>query len=158
MCQFLVGQALLRGVEGTQVDFEEGASWMTRAANTGLAEAQAQLGFCYFVGQGVRQDHEEALRWSLAAAEQGHAWAQYRAAHILIRYGPRGKAEFVKAVKWLVRSFNQPQEEGERRHDFIKDDFNFLQSAMPVDVFEGACSEAVTSKMHGPASLLGGHS
>lgn len=157
MCQFLVGQALLRGVEDTPEDFEEGASWMMRAAKAGFAEAQAQLGFCYLLGQGVEQDHEEALRWSLAAADQGHAWAQYRAAHILIRHGPRREAEFVEAVKWLVRSFNQPQEEGERRHDFIKDDFNFLQSALPADVFEAACSEAATSKGHGPATSQGGY-
>jgi len=157
MCQFLVGQALLRGVEGTLEDFEEGVPWMMRAAEAGFAEAQAQLGFCYFAGKGVRQDHEEALRWSLAAAEQGHAWAQYRAAHILIRHGPCGEPEFVEAVKWLVRSFNQPQEEGERRHDFIKDDFSFLQSALPADVFEAACSEAAMSKGHRPATSQGGH-
>lgn len=157
MCQFLVGQALLRGVEGTKVDVEEGASWMMRAAESGFAEAQAQLGFCYLLGQGVEQDHEAALHWSLAAAEQGHAWAQYRAAHILIRHGPRREAEFVEAVKWLVRSFNQPQEEGERRHEIIKDDFNFLQSALPADVFEAACSEAATSKGYVPATSQGGH-
>lgn len=130
---------------------------MMRAAEAGFAEAQAQLGLCYLMGQGVKQDEEEALRWSLAAAEQGHAWAQYRAAHILTRHGPRRAPEFVEAVKWLVRSFNQPQEEGERRHDCIKDDFKFLQSALPADVFEAACSEATTSKGHGPATSQGGH-
>lgn len=95
-----------------------------------------QLGLCYLAGQGVGQNHKDALRWSIAAAEQGHAWAQYRAAYILIRYGPCGEAEFVEAVKWLVKSFNQPQEEGERRHDLIREDFNFLQVALPSDVFE----------------------
>ena len=157
MCQFLVGQALLRGIEGTQIDLEEGASWMLRAAEAGLAEAQAQLGFCYFVGQGVGQDQEEALRWSIAAADQGHAWAQYRAAHILIRYGPRGQAEFVEAVKWLVKSFNQPQEEGERRHTLIREDFNCLQSLLPSDIFKAACNEATSTSGQGAGSLLGGN-
>ena len=157
MCQFLVGQALLRGVEGTKVDHDEGASWMRRAAEAGFADAKAQLGLCYLFGQGVEQDHEEALRWSIAAAEQGHAWAQYRAAHILIRHGPRREPEFIEAVKWLVRSFNHPQEEGERRHDFIKDDFNFLQSALSADVFEAACSEAATSQRHSSTTSQGGH-
>ena len=156
MCQFLVGQALLRGLDGTQVDLEEGASWMLRAAEAGFAEAQAQLGLCYLAGQGVRQNYEDALSWSIAAADQGHAWAQYRAAHILIRHGQRREPEFVEAVKWLVRSLNKPQEEGERRHDVIKDDFNFLQSALPADVFKAACNEAATSNGHGPSASQGG--
>lgn len=123
----------------------------------GFAAAQAQLGFCYFAGQGVGQDYEEALRWSLAAAEQGEAWAQYRTAHILIRYGRRGETEFVEAIKWLVGSFNQAQEEGERRHDFIREDFKFLQSGLPFDVFETACNEAATHRSHVSATSQGGH-
>lgn len=156
MCQFLVGQALLRGIEGTPIDLEEGASWMLRAAKAGFVEAQAQLGFCYLAGQGVEQDQEEALRWSIAAADQGHAWAQYRAAHILIRYGPRGEAELVEAVKWLVKSFNQPQEEGERRHDLIREDFHLTQSSLPYHIFEAACDEATATGGQGAGLLKGG--
>lgn len=156
MCQFLVGRALLWGTEGTKPDIKEGISWMRRAAEAGLSEAQAKLGFCYLAGQGVEHDHDEALRWSLAAAEQGHAWAQYRAAHILIRYEPRGEHELTEAVKWLVRSFNQPQQEGESRHEFIKDDFSFLQSVLPDDVFKTACREATMPECQGARTLLGG--
>lgn len=157
MCQFLVAQAFMRGVEGTQVDLEAGVSWMRRAAEAGLAEAQAQLGFYYLDGQGVEQNYEEALRWSLSAAEQEHAWAQYRVAYLLIRHGQRGERDLIEAVKWLVKSYNQPQEEGEQRHDFIQDDFNHLQTVLPEHVFAAARSEAVSLLDEGSTVHLGGH-
>jgi uncharacterized protein len=151
MCQLLVGQALLEGVEGITVDLSGGASWVLRAAEAGLVEAQAEGGFCYLSGKGVGKDIEEALRWSRLAAEQGHAWAQYRTANILIRYGNKGEAEFEEAVKWLVLSYNQPEAEDERRHEFIKSDFEYLRSALPETVFEAACkaTEVDTYVKHG---------
>ena len=151
MCQLLVGQALLEGVDGITVDLSGGASWVLRAAEAGLVEAQAEGGFCYLSGKGVGKDIEEALRWSRLAAEQGHAWAQYRTANILIRYGNKGEAEFVEAVKWLVLSYNQPEAEDERRHELIKSDFEYLRSALPETVFEAACkaTEVDTYVKHG---------
>ena len=157
MCQFLVGQALLRGVEGTPINLEEGASWMKRAADAGFDEAQAHLGLCYLAGHGVSQNYYEALRWSLAAAEKGNAWAQYRAAYIIIRHGPGRESDFVEAVKWLVRSYNQPQEDDEKRHELIKDDFKFIQSSLPPEVFEAACRDAESGELQRSQSQFGGH-
>lgn len=157
ICQFLVGKAHLTGLGGIQVNLEEGVSWIIRAGQSGLAKAQAELGLLYLKGEGVELDYTIALNWSVAAATQGDAWGQYYAAHILMRHGPRGETEFVEAVKWLVKSFNQPQPDGDRRHDLIREDFKFLQSALPADVFEAACSEAATSKGHGSVTTQGGH-
>ena len=92
-------------------------------------------------GIGVREDSLEALSWSRKAAQGGHDWAQYRTANLLIRHGNRGEAEFVEAIKWLVLSYNQPEED-ERRHEFIKSDFEFLRSALPETIFEAACKAA----------------
>ena len=66
----------------------------------------------------MREDFPKALHWSRQAAQGGHDWAQYWTANLLIRHGNRGEAEFVEAIKWLVLSYNQPEED-ERRHEFI---------------------------------------
>lgn len=157
ICQFIVGKAHLTGSGGVKVNLEEGVSWITRAARSGLAEAQAELGVLFLTGKGGELDYSAALNWSVAAAEQGDAWGQYYAAHILIRHGVRGEAEFVEAVKWLVKSYNQPQQDGDRRHDFIKDDFKFIQSSLPPEVFEAACRDAESGELQRSQSQLGGH-
>jgi S1-C subfamily serine protease len=45
-------------------------------AETGEAAAEAQLGTCYMLGQGVTANYSEAVRWFLKAGEQGHPLAQ----------------------------------------------------------------------------------
>ena len=47
-----------------------------KGSRTGLAEAQASLGFMYAEGRGVPQDDGEAVQWYRKAAEQGHSKAQ----------------------------------------------------------------------------------
>lgn len=78
MCKFLVAQALLRGVGETTIDLEKGIYWLKRAAESGLAEAEAELGLCYMFGKGMNQDYAAAIFWSRKAAEKGLAWAQCR--------------------------------------------------------------------------------
>lgn len=51
-------------------------NWYRKAAELGLADAQAKLGLMYFQGIGVDRDAREALRWFRKAAEQGNAGAQ----------------------------------------------------------------------------------
>ena len=46
-------------------------------AEQGVADAQYNLGWMYYNGQGVRQDDAEAVKWYRQAAEQGDAEAQY---------------------------------------------------------------------------------
>ena len=142
VCQFLVGQALVEGNEGTPINLEEGASWLLRAAKAGLLEAQAKIGLCYMSGTGMREDFPKALHWSRQAAQGGHDWAQYWTANLLIRHGNQGESEFVEAIKWLVLSYNQPEIENECRHEFIKRDFEFLRSALPENIFEVALKAA----------------
>lgn len=47
------------------------------AAKKGDAQAQNELGWAYFHGEGVAVDKEESMRWHRKAAEQGHAPSQY---------------------------------------------------------------------------------
>ena len=46
-------------------------------AEQGLAEAQFNLGLCYYNGDGVLQDYNQAAYWFTKAAEQGDASSQY---------------------------------------------------------------------------------
>lgn len=55
----------------------EPAKGYYEAAKQGDAEAQYQLGECYYNGNGVRKDFFAAADWYRKAAEQGHADAQF---------------------------------------------------------------------------------
>ena len=52
-------------------DCSEATKWYRLAAEQGLAEAQYNLGHCYYNGIGVEQDYSEAAKWYRLAAEQG---------------------------------------------------------------------------------------
>lgn len=53
-----------------------------KAADQGQAEAQADLGFSYYLGQGVPQDYTQAIYWYRKAAVQGHALSQLSLGHM----------------------------------------------------------------------------
>lgn len=61
--------------EGT--DFTNVIIAFRTQAEAGDAEAQYNLGQCYFVGSGVEQNFTLAVEWFTKAAVQGHAEAQY---------------------------------------------------------------------------------
>jgi TPR repeat protein len=48
---------------GVPKDEAEAARWYRKAADQGLAEAEAHLGGCYALGRGVPKDEAEAGRW-----------------------------------------------------------------------------------------------
>ncbi len=52
--------------------------WFKSEAAKGGADAQRNLGLCYYYGIGVSKDFSEAVRWYLLAADQGDAMAQNR--------------------------------------------------------------------------------
>ncbi len=47
------------------------------AAESGDAEAQLSLGYCYDTGDGVKKSYKKAVFWYTKAAEQGNVDAQY---------------------------------------------------------------------------------
>jgi TPR repeat protein len=59
-------------------------NYMAKALE-GDAEAQSNLGWCYYVGTGVPEDCVQAVSWCLKAAEQGDADAQCLLGELYIR-------------------------------------------------------------------------
>ena len=68
----------------------------------GNAEAQWRLGYCYYVGKGIREDKREAVKWYRLAAGQGNAEAQWRLGYCY--YVGKGIREDKReAVKMCIR-------------------------------------------------------
>jgi TPR repeat protein len=81
-------------------DLAAAVRWYRLAADQGDASAQADLGFMYELGQGVKQDFAEAARWYRLAADQGVATAQ--TALGLLYEGGRGVPQnYVLAHMWF---------------------------------------------------------
>ena len=75
----------------------------------GNADAQTNLGFAYYNGEGVEQDYAEAVEWWRLAAEQGDAVAQYNLGYAY-RNGEGVEQDFVEAVKWWQMAAEQGDE------------------------------------------------
>ena len=76
--QGIIKAQLALGVYYRDYAFDErkAVSWFLKAAEQGDAEAQRNLGNCYYSGTGVSQNYEEAVKWYRKAAEQGDAEAR----------------------------------------------------------------------------------
>ena len=73
-------------------------------ADQGKADAQYNLGFCYYNGQGVPQNYKEAIKWFRMAADQGHGDAQYALAGM---YMSPDSLDYGEAVKWTRKAADQ---------------------------------------------------
>ncbi len=83
-------------------NFEKAFFWLNRAANQGLAQAQAGLGYMYQKGFFVKQDFEAALNWYEKAAEQNDSDAQ---ANLAAMYLQGHK----QAISWIDKAATQGQ-------------------------------------------------
>jgi TPR repeat protein len=72
-------------------------------ADQGNAEAQANLGLMYGLGQGVNKNPIEAFNWYRSAAEQGIAWAQTNLGLAYISGQGTSKND-KEAAKWFRRA------------------------------------------------------
>ncbi len=76
------------------------------AAEKGNAEAQKNLGKCYYAGDGVEQSYEKAVEWYTKAAEQGNASAQNKLG-VCYYYGYGIVQDYEIAAKWCLMSAEQ---------------------------------------------------
>jgi TPR repeat protein len=75
--QFDTGERYFRGQRGANKDLAQAFIWYRKAAEQGIANAQANLAYIYQSGQGAPQDLALALFWYRKAADQGFAYAQF---------------------------------------------------------------------------------
>jgi TPR repeat protein len=83
--------------------------WFRAAAKQGHAEAQTELGFCFWFGQGVNEDGTEAVSWFRKASEQGYALAQSTLGHVGLKVG----VDFAEAASWLRKAAEQGDAEAQ---------------------------------------------
>jgi len=77
LSQFQLGFRYYSGFFGIPQDRERALLWFRRAADQGLAIAQATLGGLYEDGELIPHDYERAAMWYRRAAEQGFTGAQF---------------------------------------------------------------------------------
>lgn len=103
--EYQLAQIFMRGI-GIQADKEAGLRWLKKAAEGGVAHAQADLARAYIVGDGVTADMAEAARWSRAAAENGIAKAAYNYGAMLFN-GDGVTRNQSEGRRWLERAAAQ---------------------------------------------------
>ena len=79
-----------------------------KAADQGDPDAEFNLGYMYFQGQGVQQDYAEAARWFRKAAEQGDARAQFGLS-VLYDQGQGVSQNHAEAVRWFSNATKHSQ-------------------------------------------------
>ena len=77
-----------------------------RATEEKDADAQKELGNCYYFGRGIEKNLEEAAKWWRRAAEQGHPGAQKNLGDCYFD-GEGVKKDIKEAAKWWRRAAAQ---------------------------------------------------
>ncbi len=93
-------------------DHAEAIKLWSKAAASGNAEAQRELGRCYNDGKGVAQDKEEACKWYRKAAEQGNVEAQ-RLVDGCYYYGQGTPRDYKEAFRWYLKAAEQGDAEAQ---------------------------------------------
>ena len=97
---YSANNALSRG------DYETAVKEFTKLAEKGDANAQANLGYMYYAGEGVPQNFEQAVFWYRKAATQGNRDAQYNLA-VSYAFGEGVKQDLTEAAIWYRRAGEQ---------------------------------------------------
>ncbi len=72
-----LGAIYTAGHGGVKQNFEKAAFWFREAADSGIANAQYNLGVLHHQGLGVKQDLDKALYWYRESAKLRHPEAEY---------------------------------------------------------------------------------
>jgi TPR repeat protein len=111
--------ALGKKIKEEDENSQEAARWFRAAAEQGLAEAQNELGDCFYYGNGVDEDFGEAVSWFRKAAEQGNAKGQNNLGFCFYR-GEGVDRDFAEAVSWFRKAADQGYAEAQ---DWLGDCF-----------------------------------
>jgi hypothetical protein len=122
-CQCIVGAAM--------EDKVQGLVWLRKSAAQNFAPAQAILGRCYYVGEGVERNRFAAESWYRKAAEQGDADGQYGLGFLYQR-GDILKKDDTTAFEWYRKSASQ----GHRYGQLALGNCYFYGEGIPKDFTE----------------------
>ena len=108
---FLISQASLADMKSandamSRGDYETAAKEFEKLAEQGNKKAQAQLGYMYYIGEGVKQDHVQAVKWYRKAAILGDKDSQYNLA-VAYAFGEGVKQDYKEAFQWYRRAAAQ---------------------------------------------------
>lgn len=85
-------------------DYKEAIKWFTKAAESGNAIAQYNLGNMYSNGiGGIEKNLEEAVKWYSKSAEQDYGFAQNNLG-IAYENGQGIKQDYAEAIKWFSKA------------------------------------------------------
>ena len=79
---------------------------LKKQAEQGDAEAQNNVGTCFFSGEGVEKDEKEAFQWFLKAAKQEYAEAKYNVG-VCFLYGDGVEKDEKEAFQWFLKAAKQ---------------------------------------------------
>ena len=99
----LTKEARERAMEKNNKAMQEVVTTLRKAASSGHARAQYQLGQCYELGNGIEADIQEALRLYQISAVAGDPDAQYTLGHRLAD-GAGITQSFAEAQKWMEKA------------------------------------------------------
>jgi TPR repeat protein/predicted secreted protein len=107
-CTILTAQADIYSASSalSRGDYETAVKEFTRLAEKGDDNAQANLGYMYYAGEGVPQDYEKAVYWYRKSATQGNKDAQYNLA-VSYAFGEGTKQDLTEAAIWYRRAGEQ---------------------------------------------------
>lgn len=86
--------------------------WYRKAAEQGYAPSMANLGACYYNGQGCPQSWKEAYEWFLKATDKGDANGQFSLG-VLYKQGRYVEKNLYKAIECFQKAAEQGHENAE---------------------------------------------
>ena len=92
--------------EAASANADDEIAAMKKAALSGDAEAQCELGASYDKGDGVKENKEKAFKWYCRAAEQGHTVAQFQVG-TMYSNGEGVEVDKEKAFTWIHEAADQ---------------------------------------------------
>lgn len=117
--QFFLAKLYEDGRSGVAKDEKEARRWTERAAQTGVALAEHNLGYYYFDGVGGVKDRNAAATWFRRAAEQGVVDSQYNLAR-LYELGEGVPQNSAEAYKWYLLAAAGGDQGAQRSADTLK--------------------------------------
>jgi len=117
--QFFLAKLYEDGRSGVAKDEKEARRWTERAAQTGVALAEHNLGYYYFDGVGGVKDRNAAATWFRRAAEQGVVDSQYNLAR-LYELGEGVPQNSAEAYKWYLLAAAGGDQGAQRSADALK--------------------------------------